>query len=86
MPYLVQTGSPSPWFQATNDSLDTMIAIASQDRNRRLNEDAQIRGEDRANNRQIAGEARGETRQIAGENRSKSRRCWAGSTDVTPKA
>lgn len=70
MPYLVQTGSLSPWFQATNDSLDTMIAIASQDRNRRLNEDAQIRGEDRANNRQIAGEARGETRQIAGENRS----------------
>lgn len=70
MPYLVQTGSPSPWFQATNDSLDTLIGVAGQDRARRMQEEAQIRGEDRANTRQIAGEGRQQGYQIAGENRS----------------
>lgn len=57
MPYLVQRGN-IPWFSATNDALDTMINVAQQDRARRLQEDAQIRGEGRSDTRQQAGEVR----------------------------
>lgn len=84
MPYLVQTGSPAPWFQATNDALDTMINVAGQDRARRLQEDAQIRGEGRADTRQQAGETRQnqewgrrqgvlQGQQVAQENRQNTR-------------
>lgn len=84
MPYLVRSGSPAPWFAATNDALDQMVGVAAQDRARRMNEGVQIRGEQRGEQRQVAGEQRGNTEwerrfgigqnaQIQGEQRAEGR-------------